>query len=151
MKFSSHDKAQFRRNLPSLRAAAAEHTQGPWRKGAPIVVNLGGFKVHAFPISGSGMAIAAVYNGSVGKEAMPGQGEANADLVANAPAMFAALQHIAREGRKVGAGSLSRTQLAAYADATIAQAKADVARANQDRRDAMSPADRRVHDREVTS
>lgn len=98
------------------------HTPGPWRKGAPIVVNLGGFKVHAFPISGSGMAIAAVYNGSVGKEWMPGQGEANADLVANAPAthdaaraMLAALLEYRRCGLRNDA-----------ADAAIAQAEAAV-------------------------
>lgn len=69
-----------------------DHTPGPWHVGESTIYTNHGFKVHGFPISGSGQAIAAVWNGSVGKEGLGfGNQEANASLIVVAPDMLAAL------------------------------------------------------------
>jgi hypothetical protein len=70
-------------------------TPGPWIMGKSNIRTLEGFKVHTFPISGSGQAIACVFNGSVGKEAISfGNQKANAHLIAAAPELYDALFRI---------------------------------------------------------
>lgn len=72
---------------------SAKHTPGPWSLGATqIVVSIGGFAVHAIPISGSGSAIGCVYAGSVGRPRSVEVEYANAALIAAAPDMLAALR-----------------------------------------------------------
>lgn len=71
----------------------ATHTPGPWILSEKTVFKDHGFKVYGYPISAGGQAIARVHAGSVGKEAFSfGNQEANARLIAAAPAMLAALE-----------------------------------------------------------
>lgn len=73
----------------------AQHTPGPWHVGPANIATIDGFKIHRFPVSGNGQAIAAVWNGSVGKEALSfSDGEANAALIARAPDLLAENQRL---------------------------------------------------------
>lgn len=60
-------------------------TQGPWIANPQNVVKIDGFKINRIAISGGGLAIAAVWNGSPGKEFGHAVGVANARVVTVAP------------------------------------------------------------------
>src|SRR5262245_21822561 len=71
------------------------HTPGPWITGKQNIAVLDGCRVNRVPISGSGQAIAGVWNGSVGKGDVS-NGDANARLIAAAPELLEALQAVIR-------------------------------------------------------
>lgn len=80
-----------------------QHTDGPWNVGPVSEMKLDGFKVYRFPISAGGLAIAAVFAGSVGKgDFMLAQGFANARLIGAAPAMLKALEAAVTERGPLG-------------------------------------------------
>ena len=85
------------------------HTPGPWTLNPKAVFENNGFKINAFPVSGSGQAIAAVWAGSFGKGpfGLDNQ-EANARLIAAAPDLAEAVRELLathpaayREPRKI--------------------------------------------------
>ena len=73
---------------------AQRHTPAPWAVGAQFTQTVGGYKVNALPIHGSGSAIASVWNGTPRSAdiGIQSEGGANARLIAAAPDMAAALR-----------------------------------------------------------
>jgi hypothetical protein len=75
----------------------SKHTPGPWTINPKAVFENNGFKINAFPVSGSGQAIAAVWAGSFGKGAFGlDNQEANARLIAAAPDLLAVARMFAQ-------------------------------------------------------
>lgn len=72
----------------------AAHTPGPWYVGDEFTERVGAYRVRGFPISGSGKAIARVWNGTEHNNLPPIGNEANAQLIAAAPDLLAALQNL---------------------------------------------------------
>jgi hypothetical protein len=71
------------------------HTPGPWTAGDKShVVDLDGWHVNCFPVSGQGLAIAGVWGGDSRRRLalMLDTGRANARLIAAAPVMYDALR-----------------------------------------------------------
>jgi len=74
---------------------SAPHTPSPWSLGeTKIAVAVGGYTVHAIPLSGEGTAIGCVYAGTVGRPRSVDVEYANAALIAAAPDLLGALDDL---------------------------------------------------------
>jgi len=98
------------------------HTPGPWHVGDRSIAKIDGFRLHRFPVSGAGQAIASVWDGSADRDIGLSNGDANAALIAAAPDLLEALHEMTREYRF----ELSDThQQVAWQKARAAIAKAE--------------------------
>lgn len=110
--------------MTQARHTKSNPTPGPWTLGHRNIAKCDGFRFHRFPISGSGQAIASVWDGSADRDLGFGNGEANARLIAAAPELLAALQ-FAVDTEQAGWEGEEEPSWMKVARATIAKARGE--------------------------